>query len=415
MKQTCGSSRAYGVSGKFRTLRRWAIVSALLAASAFSAGGADWRVALPGWKYQFDRDHFPHPDFKTEWWYFTGNLRAQDGQRFGYQLTFFRSGIRPQALRSDTHPELHANPAQPRKPHESSRFIVDDLKFAHFAMTDVGAKQFYYRQKLSRGAFGEAGFARKESAGDSGRIAWIDDWQLTQRDDGAFEIFGRDAFGAVSLRLGPGKVWTLHGENGVSQKAAGEGHASHYYSGTRLPTRGRVTIGGREYAVEGESWFDHEWATNQLAANQIGWNWFSIQLDDQTELMLYEMRTRDGGADPSSSGTFVDATGAVRHLRRNDYTLTATKFWTSAKTGGRYPIAWEVAIPSLDLRLSVSTPVENQELVLKPIAYWEGVIDVAGQRGPQAVRGHGYLELTGYAGELVGLSVTSPRAESPPP
>lgn len=351
---------------------------------------ADWRPALSGWQYEFPRDHHPHPEFKTEWWYFTGNLRAENGRRFGYQLTFFRQGIRPPAQRSG----------------ERSRFIIGDLKFAHFAMTDVATNRFHFEQKLSRGAFGEAGFDMAEPDGEAARLAWINDWTLTMAGAQQFEISARNKFAQLKLSLVSAKPWTVHGANGVSQKATGEGRASHYYSGTRLQSRGRLMIDGSSFEVDGESWFDHEWATNQLTPEQIGWNWFSIQLDDQTELMLYQMRTRDGGIDPNSSGTFVTAQGAVQHLRRDDYTLRPTKFWTSKTTGGRYPIAWELAVPSLAVRLSISTPVENQELALQPIVYWEGLIDVAGTRSGQAVRGHGYMELTGYAGELVGLSAT---------
>ncbi len=353
---------------------------------------ADWRLALPGWQYQFPRDHRPHFGFKTEWWYFTGNLRAEDGRRFGYQLTFFRQGIRPPAQRGG----------------EGSRFIVGDLKFAHFAITDVARGAFHFEQSLSRGAFGDAGFDVPEPGGSARRIAWIDDWTLTLDEAGQFQLTAKTGSAALALTLAPGKSWAINGENGISQKADGEGRASHYYSGTRMPSVGRVTTEGREFAVKGESWFDHEWASNQLAPGQIGWNWFSIQLDDLTELMLYEMRTRDGSRDPNSSGTFVSAQGAAQHLRRDDYTLTPTKFWTSKATGGRYPVAWEIAVPSLAVRLTVSTPVDAQELTPQPIAYWEGLIDLTGTRAGKSVRGHGYMELTGYAGELVGLSTTSP-------
>jgi predicted secreted hydrolase len=372
-----------------------------------SSSAGDWRTALHGWQYEFPRDHSPHPEFKTEWWYFTGNLRAENGRRFGYQLTFFRQGIRAPAQRGG----------------EQSRFITGDLKFAHFAVTDVANGRFHFEQSLSRGAFDEAGFAKAETASATRRLAWINDWTLTMGEAGNWEIAARNSSAELRLGLTPAKPWAIHGTNGVSQKAAGEGHASHYYSGTRLLSRGRLTIDGRAFEVEGESWFDHEWATNQLTPEQVGWNWFSIQLDDQTELMLYQMRTRDGrgggardkrgpdlgehGIDPNSSGTFIARDGAARHLTRDDYTLKPTKFWTSKETGGRYPIAWEVSVPSLEIQLSVSTPVEKQELVLQPIAYWEGVIDIAGTRAGKSIRGHGYMELTGYAGELVGLSATT--------
>ncbi|MEA3211057.1 MAG: hypothetical protein QOE70_4114 [Chthoniobacter sp.] len=389
-------------------------VAGLLVSTLGIAGAAealrDWRLALPGWKYQFDDDHFPHLDFKTEWWYFTGNLRAPNGRRFGYQLTFFRQGILPPGRRrgdplntmdftfSPNHVPAALGPGDP------SRFVVDDLKFAHFAITDVDGKRFHFQQKFSRGAFGEAGFAGTQDRYFKS-IAWIDWWHLSYNHSmGMQTIMGGDERTQVQLFFRQPKPWAVHGVNGVSQKAAGEGHASHYYSGTRLPSSGRLKWEGQDFEVEGESWFDHEWATNQLTANQVGWNWFSIQLDDQTELMLYQMRTRDGGLDPNSSGTFVAVNGATQHLRREDYTLQPRDYWTSKATGARYPMAWDLSVPALDLRVRITTPVENQELVLNPIIYWEGVIDIDGTRASQPVRGHGYMELTGYAGKLVGLS-----------
>ncbi|HEV7866297.1 MAG TPA: lipocalin-like domain-containing protein, partial [Chthoniobacteraceae bacterium] len=339
-------------------------------------------------QYEFPRDHLPHPDFKTEWWYFTGNLQNSAGRRFGYQLTFFRSGMRPPGNRGGT----------------KSRFVVDDLKFAHFAVTDVQTKRFRFQQKLSRGAFDEAGFIKSEPS----RLAWIDDWTMTMVPAGGFHIAAKMQDVRIALQLAPTKSWIAHGTDGISQKAAGEGHASHYYSGTRLGTGGEIEIAGEKFAVRGESWFDHEWATNQLTPQQVGWDWFSLQLDDGSELMLYQIRLRDGSADPHSSGTFIAKDGTTRHLQRDDYTLKPLAFWQSKATPGRYPVAWELAVPSLDLRAKITTPVEAQELELTPIAYWEGVIDLQGTRAGARLRGHGYMELTGYAGALVGLSTSAP-------
>jgi predicted secreted hydrolase len=347
----------------------------LLLLALSTAHAAEWRAALPGWQYEFPRDHRTHREFKTEWWYFTGNIESTDGRRFGYQLTFFRQGIRPPS----------AAPA-------ASRFVVDDLKFSHFALSDLSAGRFRFRQKLARGAFGEAGF------GDA-TLAWIDDWTLRLDADGAMSLTANDAEFSIAFDLASLKPWTVHGENGVSQKALGEGRASHYYSGTRMKTRGTLSVDGRTFAVNGESWFDHEWATNQLTPAQVGWDWFSVQLDNGSELMLYRMRNRDGGSDPASSGTFIAQDGRTRHLTRDDFQLTPLETWTSKTTGGRYPIAWKIAVPSLALELRVKPALPAQELVLQPIAYWEGAIEVTGSH-----TGRGYLELTGYAGALVGLS-----------
>jgi len=375
--------------------RRWRVLLALalgLAPGASPLRGADWLPAVPGHTYTFPADHLPHPGFKTEWWYFTGNVRDPAGRRFGYQATFFRQGLRPPAER----------------PAGESRFIVDDLKFAHFGLTDVAARQFHFTQRLSRGAFGEAGFAARADPAAATRLAWIDEWQLTRPPAGGFTLTARSPEAAIEFTLAEGKPWAIHGTGGLSQKADGPGHASHYYSGTRMPTSGRLTVGGRAFTVAGETWFDHEWATNQLTPGQVGWDWFSLQLDDGTELMLYAMRTATGDLDPNSSGTFIAADGTPRHLTRDQFTLRPLAWWESPATHGRYPIAWEVSIPGLALTARVTTPVENQELVLQPIAYWEGLIDVRGTRAGREVKGHGYLELTGYAGALVGLSATSP-------
>jgi predicted secreted hydrolase len=344
----------------------------------------DWRLALPGWRYKFPRDHGAHPDFKTEWWYFTGNLRDERGREFGYQLTWFRHGVRR---------EQEGDPAL-------SRFVVRDLKFAHFTISDLRDGAFYFSEKKSRGAFGEAGF------GDlPGRLAWIDDWQLSLGSDGSWEIVGADEGRSVRLTLTPVKAPVIHGQDGVSQKAQGTGHASCYYSFTRMATIGEITLPSSQqsHRVTGESWFDHEWATNQLTPNQIGWNWFSIQLSDRTELMIYQMRTRDGGSDPNSSGTFIAQDGAGTHLSREAFMLTPLSWWKSPRTGARYPIRWRLQIPQLALDLEISTPLENQELALDPIVYWEGAIRVAGTRAGQATTGYGYMELTGYKGALAGL------------
>jgi predicted secreted hydrolase len=344
----------------------------------------DWRLALPGWQYEFPRDHAAHPDFKTEWWYFTGNLRDEkSGNEFGYQLTWFRHGI--------------------RREHDSalSRFVVRDLDFAHFTLSDLHGGEFYFSQKISRGAFGEAGSSKSDAL--PGRVAWIDDWQLFLKPDGAWEITGADENRAVKLRLAPIKPPVIHGENGVSQKAEGTGHASCYYSLTRLATTGEISLNGKTYQVSGESWFDHEWATNQLTPGQIGWNWFSLQFDDGTELMLYQMRRRDGGIDPNSSGTLISQNGTTMHLTRNAYELTPLDWWKSSRTGARYPVRWHLRIPQSGLDLDISTPLEKQELALESLSYWEGAIRATGTREGRPLSGHGYMELTGYQEALSGL------------
>ncbi len=334
--------------------------------------GANWETAQPGWQYEFPRDHHSHPNFKTEWWYFTGNLFDSSGHRFGYELTFFRQGIRPP---NERNPEL-------------SRFVVNDLKFAHFTITDANGKQFRFEQKTSRGAFGEAGFD------DGTRIAWIDDWTLESNGTDEFDLTARMSNATLRLHLRSTKPVVVHGQNGVSVKASEAEHASHYYSCTRLETSGELVRNGALTSLHGESWFDHEWATNQLAPEQIGWNWLSVQFEDGRELMLYQMRLQSGAIDPSSSGTLVRPDGQSVYLPNESFHFTPTKFWTSAKTGAKYPIGWRVEIPSENLQFNVRAVLENQELALRPLTYWEGAIDT------EPMKGRGYLELTGYAGAL---------------
>lgn len=367
-------------------MNRCFISVALLALSAVApaAEEQDWALALPGWKYEFPRDHFAHPDFKTEWWYFTGNLTAEDGREFGFQLTFFRQGTR-------------------RGEDAVTRFAVDDIKLAHFAVTDISEGKFRYAQNVSRGAFGEAGFS------DGDRIAWIDDWSLRLTGPGKFRLEAKDAEFALALDLTSAKEPVFHGENGVSQKSAGEGRASHYYSFTRLAAEGTLTLGGREIRVKGLSWFDQEWATNQLTENQTGWDWLSLQFEDNTELMLFQIRLKDGGRDPFSHGTWIDAEGNATPVKNDDFELVPGRIWTSNETGGDYPVEWKLRIPKLELELEVSAAMDAQELVLRPISYWEGSVRGRGMRGSREVLGRGYLEMTGYAGGLVGLQAPETR------
>ena len=354
----------------------------LLTLFGAAASGAEWKRAAPGWRYEFPRDHYMHEEFKTEWWYFTGNLTDASGRAFGYQLTLFRQGIR--------HPsERNA---------ELSRFVVDDLKFAHFTVTDVRTGEFVFDQKASRGAFGEAGFS------DGERVAWNGSWTVRLEADGVFHISADNERAAINLRLESSKPPVIHGEDGFSRKAAGDEHASHYYSLTRLVSSGELRVGGRTYQVRGESWFDHEWATNQLTPEQVGWDWLSVHFDDGTELMLYQIRLETGAADPGSSGTLIERDGSAKHLARDAFNMTPNAFWTSRATGAKYPVGWRVEIPGEAMQLSVTPAVENQELALMPLTYWEGAVEIKGTRAGKPINGRGYLELTGYSGPLRELA-----------
>lgn len=352
----------------------------ILLATFFREGNAAWKPALAGWDYRFPADHGNHPDFKTEWWYFTGNLRTEAGEEFGYQLTFFRQGVR-----------------EPGSPAATSRFVVNDVKLAHFAVSEISKTRFRHFQRLARGAFGEAGFD------DGERLAWLRDWTCVRTGLNAFHLSAKEGGTSIQLDLASTKSPVVHGRLGVSQKSDGEGRASDYYSLTRLETKGRITLDGTDREVSGTSWFDHEWATNQLAEHQKGWDWFSLQFQDGTELMVFQIRTDEDKQDLHSSGTFVFEDGSDLKIGQAGFSLEPTAWWRSDKTGGSYPVEWRLSVRALDLDLEIKPRFRQQELTAEPFAYWEGAIQASGTRNSKPVEAVGYLEMTGYAGRIVGL------------
>jgi predicted secreted hydrolase len=336
-----------------------------------------WREAAAGYQFAFPRDHASHPDFKLEWWYYTGNLETPEGRRFGYQVTFFRVGV-------DTAPE---NP---------SAWAVRDLFMAHLAVSDPVGGRYRYDEKLTRAGPGLSG------AETTRYQVWNEDWRVGLDGEGRHAIQARSRNVAVDLRLDQGKPPAINGINGISQKGAQAGNASHYYSLTRMPTIGSVTVDGERFEVRGESWMDHEFGTSFLEREQQGWDWLSLQLDDGRELMLYQLRRGDGSRDPRSSGTLIDRQGRTTHLGAEAFSLMPVGPIFRSDSGAVYPIAWAVTIPSIGFDLRVSTSLENQELVTPAagIAYWEGMIDVRGTVRGAPIAGRGYLEMTGYKGSL---------------
>ena len=339
---------------------------AWLAAGLF-AGVPAWREALPGYRFDFPRDHFDHPDFQTEWWYYTGNLRTASGRRYGFELVFFRQGQR-------RGPSANA-----------SAWRVDDLYLAHLALTDIDHPSFHYFRRLNRAGPGLAGVSF-----DQGRI-WNGNWQSLWNLAGDVQTITALAEGIrFTLRLTPRTPPIIHGENGVSQKAEGPGRASYYVSFPLLDAAGDVNGA----AVTGTAWMDHEWFTHQLEANQRGWDWFSIQLDNRSEWMLFQIRRSDGSLDPYSSGTYIAPDGRATHLTRAQFRLQPLETWTSPHTGAHYPIAWRIEIPSLSLSLTCRAAVPDQELIAGDSSgpnYWEGAVTFTG-----SAAGVGYLEMTGY-------------------
>lgn len=363
-------------------------VRASLVAQAAPAGAAGFARAAPDQPLAFPRDQGPHDDFQTEWWYYTGNLESETGEHFGYQLTFFRRALIPPDQRS------------PR----ASDWAADQVYMAHFALTDVSGNRHQSFEKLSRGAGGVAG-----AQANPFRV-WLEDWSVTAdsttRSDAAYRqpsaALRAEADGiTLDLRLDDARGPILQGDRGYSQKGSEPGNASYYYSLTRMPTAGRLTLDGKTYTVSGLSWMDHEYSTSALGQEQAGWDWFSIQLDNNTELMVFQLRRGDGAVDAFSSGTFVAADGSTVHLGPEDFKVAPTGRWRSPRTGGEYPSGWRVTVPRLNLSLDVTPYIADQEMQVSYV-YWEGAVRVTGNAGGQPVGGNGYVELTGYAGSMQG-------------
>jgi predicted secreted hydrolase len=336
---------------------------------------AQYKTALPGYHYEFPRDLFNHPDYQTEWWYTTGNLTAADGHHFGFELTFFRQGM-------------------DRDPCKKETWDIQDLYLAHLALSDLDGGKFYHAERTNRAGPGLAGINEQQK-----RI-WNGNWEIRWEGDDEILKVTDDKF-SLSFSLHSEKPPVIHGVNGVSQKAAAEGRASHYISFTRLLTSGTIDMPGKSISVRGTSWMDHEFFTNSMNAEQVGWDWLGLQLEDDTELMLYQFRRKDGAADPYSSGTYVDSKGKLVHLVATDFRLVPTgDTWTSDVTGAKYPVAWRVEVAKLGLKLAVTTRLKPQELTgrgkIGP-SYWEGAIGIEGTRNGPGLRGVGYLEMTGYA------------------
>jgi predicted secreted hydrolase len=335
---------------------------------------AQYKVAVPGYQFEFPRDHFNHPQFHTEWWYFTGNVTATDGHRFGFELTFFRQGVNRETTKTAT-------------------WDIQDIYLAHLALSDIDGGEFYHTERTNRAGPGIAGIdeATQRIWNGNWNVSWTGADQQLQAVDERFQL---------SLLLHPEKSPVIHGENGVSQKAEGPGRASHYISFTRLKTGGTMQIGKHRYQVNGVTWMDHEFFTHQLETNQAGWDWLSIQMGDNTELMLYQIRRKDGSVDPFSSGTFIDEHGKSTHLRASDFALTPHgEIWKSPVTSARYPIQWTISIPKLGIELEARTALKSQEISgqseIAP-SYWEGAIHLDGHHGTTEKKGVGYLEMTGY-------------------
>jgi len=335
--------------------------------------------ARPGRAFSFPADHGPHPDFQTEWWYYTGNLATADGRRFGYQLTFFRRTLKP--------PTEHQE--------RSSAWAAEQVYMAHFAVTDVQGKRHQPFERFSRGAAGLAG------AKSLPYTVWLEDWRVEQEgeDPGTLRMLAAQDDVAIDFHLVDRKGPTLQGDGGYSQKGPDPGNASYYYSQTRLETSGTVRLGDGVYGVEGWSWMDHEFSTSALAPEQVGWDWFALQFDNGYDLMVFQIRRSDGTVDPFSSGTLIGPEGDKQSLSLEDFEIGIRATWRSPQTGVVYPSRWRVAVLDAGLDIEIEPYLADQELDVS-YAYWEGAVRFQGQRAGEAVSGEGYVELTGYAGSM---------------
>jgi predicted secreted hydrolase len=360
--------------------RPFAAACALALVASLGAAPPQPRFAIAAapYAFAFPRDHFAHDAYRTEWWYFTGHLQAADGRRFGYELTFFRIGLEPYAAT--------IRPGQ-------SAWRTTQLYPAHFAITDERDRAFSYGETLARGAL------QQGAASESRLDVRANGWSLTGDASASPRMhlsasYGGDALDLVQI---PQKPAAIHGTGGISKKGPCASCASHYYSFTRLLTRGTLTRGGTRYAVSGVSWMDHEFGSDELLPTQTGWDWFSIQLDDDREIMLYRLRQRDGSTTPQSSGSLVARNGSVTHLALDDFHIEARSTWTSPHTHAVYPSGWVVRVNGVKPPLLLVPLLDDQELVdAGGTSYWEGAVDVRDLAGGRRL-GQGYVELTGYA------------------
>ena len=330
---------------------------------------SDFLHATEPTEFKFPKDHGAHDGYRNEWWYITGNLQTEQGRVFGYQFTLFRVALMPDLSKK-----------------RLSRWAASHVWMAHVALTDPERGQHIAHEKLSREAMELAGVQA-----DPFKI-WVGDWQLYSATNSfPWQIKVAAEGFELDLKINALSRPLLHGDSGLSQKSEKSGNASYYYSITRLDTNGNIAIDAEQFSVTGLSWLDREWSSSALGKHQTGWDWFSLQLDDGTDLMFYNLRNRQGTSDPHSAGSILTADNRQISLDHTDLILTPTRWWENAR-GVRYPIAWELYIKPLQRKIMVESVLDDQEMNLS-VNYWEGMVSVTEQ---EEQIGKGYLELTGY-------------------
>lgn len=344
-----------------------------------SLENADYKKAIEVRGFDFPGDLGAHPEYLTEWWYYTGNLLTEDGRHFGYQLTFFRRAISSKFEASS-----------------ASSWTSNQVYLAHFAITDTSSNQHYVFDQISRGAAGLAG-----TSIDPLFSIWLKDWEVVQLEDNLFQMKAKNEKIEIDLLLTDIKGISLHGNQGLSQKGAEAGNASYYFSQTRLMTSGMIRIDVEKFEVNGYSWMDHEFGTSTLGVEQIGWDWFSIQLNNETEIMLFQIRENDGSISQFSSGTVIYRDGITENLEMSDFNIEVLNTWQSSDRI-TYPGKWKVTVDKLDIALEIIPLIEDQEMNLF-FRYWEGAVQMNGIFEGKEVSGYGFVELTGYAQSMQGV------------
>ncbi|MDQ6825041.1 MAG: carotenoid 1,2-hydratase, partial [Candidatus Eremiobacteraeota bacterium] len=295
--------------------------------------------------------------------------------RYGFELTIFRFGVQ-RPLRG------------------GSAWDINNLYFAHYAISDIEKSRFRYFQRVGRAALAYAG----AKSGDEN--AWIGSWRVRRHADSSHEVHAAGGEMELRLKLRPLKRPAIHGRDGVSRKGECRSCSSHYYSFTRLEARGTLRDSGSDVAVKGVAWSDHEWSSSKLERGVVGWDWFSMQLSDKVDIMLYRLRRADGTSVPQSSGTLDESDGTTRHLALSDFSVAALGRWQSPRSAAAYPSGWRIRLPRYGALLEVKPLILDQELATQRSTgtdYWEGACEIAGTFRGHRVSGVGYTELTGYA------------------
>jgi predicted secreted hydrolase len=335
-----------------------------------------------GHQFSFPRDHGSHDDFKIEWWYITGHLFAEDGRRFGFQATFFRSAGARKKSDGET----------------NSDFSDEKLFLAHMAVLDVKSKTFVHQQRLNRDGW-------DAFSATNGLDVRNGNWSLSMTDTNSEAMVLRGSVnGDVSyeLNLSPKKSLVVFGTNSVSRKAVDAGAASYYLTFPRLAADGEMNWRGEKIRVRGEAWMDHEISSSQLGGDQAGWDWCCLQFKDSREIMAYRMRRKDGTQDAFSTLAWVGTNGVVTHLPSGDFQIETLRSWKSPTTGASYPVSVKIrtheANSSAPKIFTLEPLADNQELAGGGLSYWEGACKVRDAAGADI--GSAYLELTGYANHL---------------